>query len=216
MNLIPIGFAGRRLDPDGNFLNNNNVGKDTVADALETITKEMYKHKYMVYRRNLAYPVKACCIQKFGIGWRHFDRENKEIKNIKVGDGMYSPRELAQLEGTDYGRKVYGESIWIDTLINSEKEQLHYDKIYNRIVIIGDIRFENEAQWVRDKGILIHVSRVDKQEKYSQKTFDNLHPSEMMVSYKPQSDIILDNNGTLEAIPTLCYQLLMSNIRPIL
>lgn len=64
-------------------------------------------------------------------------------------------RLLLQRIGTECGRECISEDIWIT----------HMEKIRRwamdpgGILIIDDVRFENEAEWVRENGVLIHVQR---------------------------------------------------------
>lgn len=77
-----------------------------------------------------------------------------------------SPRELFQKFGTDFGRKEYNDNIWLDLAPDE--------------CIISDIRFENEAQYVRDNGgIIIHVDRENMPE-----TVVEEHSSEGGVEFK--------------------------------
>lgn len=70
---------------------------------------------------------------------------------LKIGNYMLlriSPRIVYQRFGTDFARKLVSkDSIWFDI---APKER----------IIISDVRFENEAQWVRDSGgVVIHIKR---------------------------------------------------------
>lgn len=70
---------------------------------------------------------------------------------LKFGNYMLlrtSPRIMYQRFGTDFARKrVSKDSIWFDIAPQSG-------------IIVSDVRFENEAQWIRDNGgIVIHIER---------------------------------------------------------
>ena len=53
-------------------------------------------------------------------------------------------RRLLQVFGTEVGRKMFGENIWIDQAFKQAAE-------YSRVVI-ADVRFPNEAEAIKAKG----------------------------------------------------------------
>ena len=61
-------------------------------------------------------------------------------------------RKKLQLRGTEEGRNVYGENIWIRTVENwiTLQKSRGIEKF-----IICDVRFPNEAQWIRDNGGIV-------------------------------------------------------------
>jgi len=63
--------------------------------------------------------------------------------------GGKSPRQLLQSLGTDWGRDMVSETIWIDAMRRMISDQ-SFD-----VIIIDDCRFENEAQMVRDMGGIV-------------------------------------------------------------
>lgn len=64
-------------------------------------------------------------------------------------------RRLMQYMGTEVGRKVFGEDIWVDTAF--EKVDAHHPSTG---VVLTDVRFPNEATRIADEGgVLIYVHR---------------------------------------------------------
>lgn len=93
-----------------------------------------------------------------------------------------SPRQMMQFLGTEWGRNLIHESMWLN-VINSQYEHAS--------IIIPDIRFENEAKWVRDNdGVVIHIKRTGCGIAKSE------HTSEKGVS-APTIDFVWTNNGSL-------------------
>lgn len=92
---------------------------------------------------------------------------------------IVSPRQLYQWFGTDVMRKEYSDTFWIDVVDT------------DRNLIIADIRFENEAEWIRENGHLIHITREDAEQV-------NSHESEKGVDIK-EDDSIIANNGSLDS-----------------
>lgn len=92
-------------------------------------------------------------------------------------------RNFLQRLGTEAGRRVLGEDIWVDTAMN----RLEPDKDY----VFTDVRFPNEAGAVRDRGgVVWRVSRPG---------FGpvNPHPSETSLD-EYNFDRYIENGGTLD------------------
>ena len=158
-------------------------GKDTVASYLGN------KHKTGIYA--FADPIKKACCNIFGITMDQFDDPALKEKNIPYW-GM-SPRVMAQKLGTECGRDVFRKDIWI------KRAELEW-KNFNDMgvgLIVSDVRFENESDWIRSEGgIIIHVSRDDAQSVSE-------HVSEAGIKFV-DGDLRIDNNGTIKEL----YQLL--------
>lgn len=62
-------------------------------------------------------------------------------------------RHTLQQLGTEQGRKVYGEDVWL-----KHAEAHIYDLIEHGVthVVISDVRFENEVRWVQSLGGLVY------------------------------------------------------------
>lgn len=63
--------------------------------------------------------------------------------------GGKSPRQIMQTLGSDWGRKMVVDDIWLKVMRRTIEEQ-PFD-----IAIIDDCRFENEMQMVRDMGGMV-------------------------------------------------------------
>jgi hypothetical protein len=66
--------------------------------------------------------------------------------------GYPEVRQLMQRLGTDAGRKLFGETFWVDQFFaNVGKTDL---------LVISDVRFPNEAQAIKDRGgIIVRIVR---------------------------------------------------------
>jgi hypothetical protein len=98
-------------------------------------------------------------------------------------------RELLQRLGTEAGRRVLGENIWVDTALS--KVPLGTD----RNIVFTDCRFVNEAEAIRDRGgVIIRIRRPDT-------SAVNRHPSETALDgYR--CDWTVENAGTLDTLRT--------------
>lgn len=158
-----IGIAGRAR-----------VGKDTLTDFLLA--------QYGGYRYSFAHPLKAMLKAGFNIDFESdYWVARKEEVIPAIGR---SPRELMQTLGTEWGRQLVHPELWLI---------LATGHLHNRGpgMIVSDIRFENEAAWVRRMGgKVVHLSRDAAPQVAG-------HKSEDGVIVQPV-DMQVYNNGTLE------------------
>ena len=120
-------------------------GKDTVGEFLYT------KHDFCVYR--MADPLKFGLSRMFNIPLE--DIENQDIKNLPSYKFGKSIRYLMQTLGTEWGRNMVEDDVWIKMAIenieNIENRESTPPFMQSNIVIT-DIRFDNEAKMVQDMG----------------------------------------------------------------
>lgn len=105
----------------------------------------------------------------------------KMLKQIGVEKGDPRFRHHAQTLGTEWGRKLISEGIWISLL------ESRLSRIAVPAVVIDDVRFENEAEFVRRHGILIHIRRPA-----MEKILESDHSSEQGV-LRFDDDILVNN-----------------------
>ncbi len=121
-------------------------GKDTAADFLVK--------NYRFRKVGFADPIKEMLNTLPGFNPRKWlDRVWKEKTSEYYG---VSPRQMARSLGTEWARVHNGEDFWIKVLA-AKLQAMHG---CNRIVI-NDLRFVNEANWVRSTGGTI--LRVDRE-----------------------------------------------------
>lgn len=123
-------------------------GKDTVAEHLEE------SHGFERYA--LAGPIKEMLHAGLGLSYTEMHSGVKEDPLLRLGIDK-SPRQLMQTLGTEWGRKHVHPDIWLILA------QLHWDqmRLFGRPMVISDVRFENEAHWIRMHGLLVHIVRPD-------------------------------------------------------
>lgn len=124
------------------------------------------------------------------------DKTKNELSNIKDPNGnYYTIRQLLQKFGTEVGRNI-SPNLWVEVLMNDYiKAKLDG---YEEDWIITDVRFENEANAIRENnGILIRINRNTnlKDEHLSETALDN---------YK-NFDLVIDNNGTIDELIDKVY-----------
>lgn len=124
-----------------------NAGKDTVANLVIALRPRELR------RYSFAAPLKAGVCVMFG--WSQSQIEDRNFKETVDPRWSFSPRKAMQLLGTEYGRVGLRDDIWVHAAKNFHEESLEQGKG----TIITDVRFENEAEWVRSVpgSMLIHV-----------------------------------------------------------
>lgn len=158
---ILIGIAGKR-----------GAGKSTVAAMLgeEAGFTEMA----------FAEPLKWCICEALGISLADLER-HKDVPHPVYGVPM---RGFLQSVGTEGFRRALPE-VWIMTA----RKRLDGGLRNFQRVVISDVRFENEAQAIRDwGGVIVHVVR--------QTDFADAHESEAGIAVRA-GEIVIDNNGTV-------------------
>ena len=121
--------------------------------------------------------------------------------NKVFGEKDYETRRLLQKVGTEEGRNKFGENIWINVVETWIK--LLNERGVNRF-IISDVRFVNEAEWVKKmNGILIKIDapkrfriRLEKETNNNEELINQIknHKSEIMIDEYKEYDILIKND----------------------
>ena len=149
-------------------------GKDTAAD--------FYCDRFGFVKYSFAQPLKEAIKVMFSLNEDHV---NGNLKEVVLDDLGVSPRYLMQTLGTEWGRNTVNNDVWL----LAAKRNLATADGYG--VVIPDVRFENEADFIRENGgLLLHISRENKVQVLN-------HASENGVSIKPGEHCI-ENNGSID------------------
>lgn len=169
-------------------------GKDTAAGVL---AREVGLYSYA-----FADPIKRMLEQVFGDNFVHGDREQ-----IEPISGV-SYRTLMQTLGTEWGRNIQPDlwtrvakskwewvkegMPWVTELGRMSNLQLGNEEL-NKGMVISDVRFDNEAGWIRSEGgIIVHIDRPG-----TEKVGVAGHVSEQGVTRLPY-DLVVMNDCTME------------------
>ena len=151
-------------------------GKDTLADYI--ITKLPYQ------KMSFADPMKRMLQRGLGLTRSQLWGDEKEIIDSRYG---CTPRHMLQTIGTEWGRNLVSDGIWVSALdaLLSARKQYRETKF-----IVPDVRFENEAAFVREHGTLIHIQGRDQ-------GVGKGHVSEEGIAHK-SDDLLIDNDDLIE------------------
>lgn len=174
--MIVIGLSGQKRS-----------GKDTAAQMIQ---------EYFPQAERLAFAdkLKESIAALFNMSLEDIDRlknmEERVAIDLWAGEPpnlehhtLGSMRLMLQRMGTEVGRELFGERFWLDMAFAKTKPDGFY--------VITDCRFDNEAEYVRERGgVVWEIVRP------SLESSDN-HASEVPVDRKLIDDIIV-NDGDLE------------------
>ena len=177
-------------------------GKGTAADIL--VSKGFKKESF-------ADPVKDAVAAIFG--WERsllegdtdesrLFRETKDEWWSKRFNYDVTPRYMLQLMGTEAGREVFHDGLWIHSMEQRVEK--------NENTVIADVRFANECDFIRSKGgFIVRVVRGKEPKWYDaalktnknasddmKENFPDIHPSEW-AWIGQKLDYLLDNNGSV-------------------
>jgi len=177
------------------------AGKDTIASYL-TNNRDFERYAF-------ADPIRDAVSTMFDLSEEQIHGNQKEKVIDWVGK---SPRQLMQTLGTEWGRDLVHPDLWL------KLAQRHWENLTEYCIdtfgeipeglVIPDVRFENEAKWIRENGMLIHVVRPDNWEVAS-------HISEAGIEFDPKKgDGHILNSGTLEELHELLRVMFPQTVTP--
>ncbi len=181
------------------------VGKDTAAAWITQNYENCYGEAF-------AKPLKAACAAAFGLPIDHFN--DPQLKEQETFWGT-TPRKIAQFVGTEMFRQratdLYSDFSFADTSrshwINLLQARLtgfsvppEGEGFYEPgdTVIISDVRFQDEANWIwNNGGIILHIVRPG----FAGKVGIPGHLSEKEITYdRPEQTFLIYNDSTLEVL----------------
>jgi hypothetical protein len=109
-------------------------------------------------------------------------------------------RKFLQEEGTERGRDVYGENIWVDTAFAWMKLFEERNKVSN--FVLADVRFPNEADAVRKAGgKVIRVNAPARASRSALTEAQRMHLSEVALdAYEFDATVWNDEDGNVGAL----------------
>lgn len=156
-------------------------GKDTIANFLIPLLN--------LKRFGPSVQVKKATAAMFNIPEEYlYDEKMKDQIDSFWG---ISYREMAQKVGNESSRKIFGEDFWMRH-VNKYLETIPN---YLDGIVLADIRYANEAAWVKDNGgVMIFVNRGDRPIASNES-----HEAERGLD-SGLANIVIENNGTIDAL----------------
>ena len=189
-------------------------GKGTAADLL-------IEH-YDFNKISFADAVKDATAAVFGWPRHLLEGDTDESRNFREQPDKFwsdkfeyevTPRKMLQMMGTEAGRDVFHKDIWIYAL---EKKIEQHSNIGYKNIVIPDVRFPNEIDFIHSKGgFIVRVSRGPDPVWYEDAVDDNQrmgHEPSLMKERYPEvhysewawvgqiMNYHLDNNGPLSML----------------
>ncbi|EIU7173476.1 deoxynucleotide monophosphate kinase [Pseudomonas aeruginosa] len=153
-------------------------GKDTAANYLAA------QFGLLVYA--LASPLKLALLDMLNLPGSALEGPAKEQPLPWLGK---SPRELMQLLGTEWGRNLVHPQLWLmlaDMNLSNHLEAMPQAQGF----VISDVRFDNEADWIRAKGgVVVHLRRQVGAEVAAHSSESGITPG--------ARDLFISNDGSL-------------------
>lgn len=173
------------------------VGKDQFAEYLVDVFSKQHNREFKTTA--FAYRLKQMCLESFNLNREQLWGDKKEgmtkfgkteIGRLGVSSNpsdYWTPREIMQELGSFYRRIDY------DFWVNQVDRKWKYADCPD--LVITDVRHVNEADYVKDNGILIRVSRAS-----AAKIHGMSHESEIALDDKDPGyfDMEINNDGILE------------------
>lgn len=158
------------------------AGKSTAAEFLA-------RRGFVAYA--FAQPLKEALSVMLRIRMEELELPSKDEPLEPYGKSL---RHMMQTLGTEWGRQMIHPDLWV-MLADQKLKGLraarggHFPP--NVRLSISDVRFNNEAYWLRSVGgKLIHIRRQ------KGPFIESRHASEGGVMFDAQRDLVLENNGT--------------------
>lgn len=163
------------------------AGKDTAADRL-CAAHGFERHAFAEPIRDMLTALLVSC----GIDYDHlFDRAKKEQPLPHLG---MSPRRLMQTLGTEWGRQQLDPQFWIRcTALTLGLHDLPRSAPVHDRIVITDVRFAEEAAWIKSFGGVI--ARVER----DGAGIPGQHVSELQAQHI-KATWRIQNNGTVDEL----------------
>lgn len=155
-------------------------GKDTAARYLAA--------QYQLLTYAFAMPLKAALMVMLNLTAEQLDGALKEQTLAWLGK---SPRELLQTLGTEWGRGLVHQELWLRLAAENLANLANQNQDWLAGFVISDVRFDNEAEWIRQRGgVVVHIRRPDAQAV-------NPHASEAGIT-RHARDMVVINDSDLD------------------
>jgi hypothetical protein len=190
-----VGFAGSGKGTVGDILvNDHDFTKLSFADAVKDATSAIFGWPRELLEGDTG-------------NSRKFRETKDEFWSTRFGYD-FTPRIALQLMGTEAGRNVFHEDLWIHTMEKRIKHKQEWE--FEDNFVIPDVRFPNEMTAIREMGgVIVRVVRGPEPEWFDTAFRHNVSGEhEMFIKYPAvhlsewawigqQFNYLISNNGTM-------------------
>lgn len=156
------------------------VGKDTAALYLTA------HHAAQFRAIAFADPIRDAMLAIFGWDRSYFEHPKKNEIDPRFN---ISPRKAMQTLGTEWGRNLINTDLWL--ILAGARAAPMLGAGFD--VLVTDVRFDNEADWIRSEGgVIWHIDRA----LAAGVGGEEGHKSEAGVAFK-KGDYVINNNETM-------------------
>lgn len=171
MSTVLIGLTGRM-----------GSGKSTVADHL------CREHGFTEYA--FAEPIKAGLAAILGITPEELERQKRSHLPVFPGYEV-GIRGMMQTLGTEWGRSGIHPNFWLDLAAQRLDHLAAFSQEGPAGLVISDVRFENEADFVRQRGgVIVHI----KNQTRDQGAWSHISEATLAIH---DNDYVVQNNSSL-------------------
>lgn len=153
-----------------------------------------YLCRYNVYKTSKSKMPFRANISHDELQWLH------NIDKWEIKKTVKTVRDLLIYLANDVFRDTIGQNIWINTLFNQYRTSCNFDKNLpkNTNWIITDVRYQNEAEYIKNKGgILIRTNRWVDELIPKEKIAEMLPNKEIYGIYFDGTESLIDENSNL-------------------
>lgn len=187
------------------------VGKTTAADAIALALEQM-RPNVQVVRVSFALPLRGVCAglcPELGRRWFSPKQEDKQSplpQHWQELTGWKTIREMLIGVGT-HCMRAGAPDVWVAATMSMLQEEVSLRPVPNEWLwfLFDDIRFENEARFIRSlpNGKMVHLARAGVE-------YSKANPTEMGVSVQ-QEDTMCLLSGGLPALPELAKYIIKNH-----
>ena len=138
------------LPPIIGFMGAAGSGKDTAG----IILREYFEYRVLRF----AAPIKRAVEGILRLAPFELE-QNSPMREEVIPEIGASPRQLLQTLGTEWGREMVHQDIWVQAVAR-EIDQIQECTFGAKLFCITDVRFNNEVEWIRSQGgIVVEIIR---------------------------------------------------------
>lgn len=187
-------------------------GKDTLAEMIFKLQPSFEQKRFADKLKHI-----TSILAGIDIEWCY----SQEGKNVEVSEFNTTIGGLQQVLGTDVFR-AWDKNVWVKALfseykpvskiIGRESNGIDSDDVWGSVMpnwIISDVRFENEAEYIKSKGGILVRLEGDPAKVRVNSNRDMNHPSETSLDNYSGFDLVYENTRSLESLKSFAADVIL-------